>query len=237
MPPQQRPPSPLTVLAEGSIAVTGRLPWSSNATFLTSVALGGTTLAAVYKPLRGERPLWDFPGGLYTREVAAYRVSEALGWRRVPETIARDDGPLGPGSLQRFVPSDFTQHYFTLIDNVAHHDALRTIAVLDLVLNNADRKAGHCLLGNDGQVWAIDNGLSFHVAPKLRTVIWDFAGDEVPAALASDLERLVAAPPDLNGLIGEAERAALVRRAAAVARMGTLPDPDPERRPYPWPMV
>ncbi|MGH9101588.1 MAG: SCO1664 family protein, partial [Acidimicrobiales bacterium] len=165
----------------------GRMPWSSNATFLVSCTLGGVEMAAIYKPSRGERPLWDFPGGLDRREAAAYELSQLLGWDMVPETVLRGDGPLGPGSLQRFVEADFSQHYFTLVEDASHGEALRRIACFDLVANNADRKSGHCLLGTDGQIWAIDNGLCFHDQPKLRTVMWDFAGEPIPPAMLEDL--------------------------------------------------
>lgn len=215
------------------------MPWSSNATFLVTVCQGGTALDAVYKPVQGERPLWDFAPGLYRREVAAYELSEALGWGIVSETVVRHDAPLGVGSLQRFVAADFSEHYFTLLDDVVHHDALRRIALFDLLINNADRKSGHCLLGEDGRIWAIDHGVAFADHPKLRTVIWDFAGEAVPAELraqvaAVDVEVLL---PRLAGLLDRSEQAALVERLAAGARLASFPDPDPERRPYPWPLV
>ena len=149
---------------------------------------------AVYKPARGERPLWDYPSGLYRRERAVYLVSEALGWGLVPPTILRD-GPMGPGSLQQFVPADFREQYFSLLERPEHHDALRAICLFDLVVNNGDRKAGHCLLGEDGHLWAIDHGLCLHEEPKLRTVIWDFAGEPFPPSAVEDLTRLVVAPP------------------------------------------
>jgi uncharacterized repeat protein (TIGR03843 family) len=213
------------------------MPWSSNATFLATVHAGGLRHSAVYKPHRGERPLWDFPDGLYMREVAAFEVSAALGWGLVPETVLREDAPLGPGSLQRFVEADFEQHYFTLLEDEAWHDDLRRIAVLDLIINNADRKSGHCLLA-EGRIWAIDNGLCFHTSPKLRTVIWDFGGSPVPEALRADARRLSEEPPRALGeLLNAAEIDALARRAAAVARMDRFPDPDPDMRPYPWPLV
>ena len=192
---------------------------------------------AVYKPLRGERPLWDYPRGLYRREVAAWVVSEFLGWGLVPETVVRD-GPLGAGSLQRFVDADFSEHYFTLVEVPDHHDRLREIAVFDLLLNNADRKSGHCLLGQDGGIWAIDNGLSFHVDPKLRTVIWDFAGEPVPDHLLDGIGRLAAGVPGgVARLLDDGEPEALVQRARAVLLHPELPAPHPERRPYPWPLV
>ena len=237
------PAEALEVLAEGQVEVRGRMPWSSNATFLVDVCHDGVTLPAIYKPHRGERPLWDFPDGLHLREVAAYRLSEALGWGVVPETVARTDGPLGPGSLQRFVPADFAQHYFTLLERPELHDALRTICAFDLVANNADRKGGHCLLGEDGRVWGIDNGLCFHVDPGLRTVIWDFAGEPVPDPLLADLDRLVtrAGADDivagLDDLLAPEEVAAMRRRAVFVLRHKRFPDPGPSRRAYPWPLV
>jgi len=227
----------LTLLREGDVELQGRLPWSSNATFLVSMCLDGRTGRAVYKPYRGERQLWDFPDGLFAREVAAFVVSEALGWGLVPETVLRDDGPLGAGSYQRFVEADFEQHYFTLLEEPRHHDALRRVAAFDLLANNADRKSGHCLIARE-RVWAIDHGLCFHVEPKLRTVIWDFAGEPVPPALLTDIERVASgAPKELDGLLSPAEQAAVVARAAAVVRIGRYPDPSPGARPFPWPLV
>lgn len=235
----QRPPpaAALTALATGEIEIEGRLPWSSNGTFLVTVRHGGSAQRAVYKPHRGERHLWDFPDGLYLREVAAYEVSAALGWDIVPETILREDAPLDVGSLQRFVDADFAQHYFTLLDDPAWRSALLRIGVFDLVVNNADRKSGHCLIA-EGRIWGIDNGLCFHVQPKLRTVIWDFGGEPVPDELRPDLARLAAnPPPSLSALLSEPEVEALTRRAALVSRLDCMPDPDPDSRPYPWPLV
>ena len=229
-------PDVLTLLRAGDIAIKGRLPWSSNGTFLVDVCLDGHTSRAVYKPSRGERPLWDYPSGLFRREVAAYVVSEALGWGLVPETIERD-GPLGPGSLQRFVPADFREHYFTLLERPEHHEALRRICVFDLLINNGDRKSGHCLAGEDGRIWAIDHGLCLHDEPKLRTVIWDFAGDAVPDALVEDASLLAASPPaDLDPLLNADELAALVRRATALIRRPVFPEARSSRA-YPWPLV
>ena len=130
------------------------------------------------------------PGGLDRREVAAYELSRALGWDLVPITVLRDDGPLGSGSLQRFVPADFEQHYFTLYEDPARHDELRAICCFDLVGNNTDRKSGHCLGGLDGRVYAIDNALMFHRDFKLRTVIWEFGGEPIPPSLTADVRRL-----------------------------------------------
>ena len=192
----------------------------------------------MYKPGRGERQLWDFPACIYRREVAAYRLSELLGWDIVPETVERDDGPYGPGSLQRFVPADFSQHHFTLVEEPRHHDQLQTICAFDVVANNADRKSGHCLLGEDGRIWGIDNGLCFHPDPKLRTVIWEFAGEPVPAPLLDDLDRLGEAVGDVLGdLLSSPEVAAVRRRAARLVSTGHFPVPDPDTHHYPWPLV
>ena len=230
-------PLALTVLAEGEVEVKGRMPWSSNGTFLVEVSHDGTCQLGVYKPGRGERPLWDFPRGLYRREAAAWVVSDALGWDLVPLTIVRD-GPFGEGSLQQFVPADFEQHYFTLLEDEAHHDALRAICAFDIVVNNTDRKGGHCLLGEDGRIWAIDNGLCFHPDPKLRTVIWDFGGEAVPRRLLDDLGRFAASPPArLGDHLDDEEIAAVVRRAERLCTVGRFPDPHPDHRSYPWPLV
>ncbi|MDP9020439.1 MAG: SCO1664 family protein [Actinomycetota bacterium] len=213
------------------------MPWSSNRTFLVEVSRGDQRMLGVYKPGRGERPLWDFPGTLYRREAAAWALSELLGWGIVPETIVRD-GPLGEGSVQRFVPADFRQHYFTLVEDTAHHDALRAICAFDLLANNADRKSGHCLLGEDGRVWAIDNGLCFHPSPKIRTVIWDFAGEPVPPRLLPDVERLAdGLPGALGDLLSDDEVAGVRRRAEALCRRPVFPTPDPLAHSYPWPLV
>ena len=228
----------MRLLAEGEVEVVGRMPWSSNHTFLTTVVDGDDEIAAVYKPGRGERHLWDFPEGIYKREVAAYELAHALGWDLVPETVDRHDAPLGPGSLQRFVDADFSQHHFTLVEDDSHHDRLRAICAFDIVANNADRKSGHCLLDESGTVWAIDNGLSFHVEPKLRTVIWEFAGERLPGELADDLTRLAASPPEsLRGLLSGREIDAVARRAKALVKAGRFPVPDPDRYHYPWPLV
>jgi uncharacterized repeat protein (TIGR03843 family) len=227
-------------LADGELELLGRIPWASNATVLAKVRHEELEGLAVYKPVRGERPLWDFPTGtLYRREVAAYLVSEQLGWRLVPPTLARD-GPLGVGSVQLYVDADPEVTAFELLS--AEDPALPRIAAFDLVTNNADRKAGHCLAGQDGQVWAIDHGLCFHVQAKLRTVLWDLAGVELEAPVLRDLEGLAAAAAggplgaSLRELLEPAEVAALARRARALVRAGRLPAPRGER-PYPWPLV
>jgi uncharacterized repeat protein (TIGR03843 family) len=229
----------LDVLRTGDVDVLGRMPWSSNATMLVEVTHERGCLRAVYKPRRGERPLWDFPAGLDRREVAAYELSAWLGWDIVPETVLRADGlPFGVGSLQRFVPFDVDAHYFTLLEDPARHPALRTICCFDLLANSADRKGGHCLAGDDGRVWAVDNGLSFHCERKLRTVIWDFGRESVPDDLLVGAVRLAdeGGPEALGDLLDAGERAALVERAASVAVDGTFPVDHTGRR-YPWPLV
>jgi uncharacterized repeat protein (TIGR03843 family) len=223
------------LLRHGEVTVKGRMPWSSNATFLVELILNGTTGQAVYKPGRGERPLWDFPPALYRREVAAYLLSEALGWGLVPLTIERE-GPFGDGSLQQFVPADFEQHYFTLREDRAHHARLKQICLFDLLTNNADRKSGHCLLC-EGTIYAIDNGLTFHEDPKLRTVIWDFGGEPIPAPWLADVERVIAAvPAELRALLDASERRALLKRARTLIDSGRFPTDSSGQR-YPWPLV
>jgi uncharacterized repeat protein (TIGR03843 family) len=219
------------------MVVQGRLPWSSNGTFLVELCLDGENSQAVYKPLRGERPLWDYPPGLYRREVGAWVVSEALGWGLVPETVMRDDGPLGPGSVQRFVHADFEEHYFTLLERPEHHDALKAICTFDMLINNGDRKSGHCLLDEDGRIWGIDHGLCLHAHPKLRTVIWDFEGQPSPDDLLEDVARLSLSPPaGLAGLVTDAELAALATRAAAMVRRPIFPAAR-SARAFPWPLI
>ncbi len=240
MPADERPPATavVTLLAEGEIEVVGRMPWSSNQTFLVTCTSGTEETGAVYKPERGERHLWDFPGGIFRREIAAYRLSAALGWGLVPETISRSDAPFGEGSLQRFVDADFSQHHFTLIEDEGYHHRLKTICAFDVVANNADRKSGHCILGDDGTVWAIDHGLCFHREPKLRTVIWEFAGQDVPTGLLDDLTALDDALPEaLDGLLSPPEIEAVRRRARRLVDRGRFPVPDPDSHCYPWPLV
>lgn len=229
--------SPLDILSTGHIDVEGRMPDSSNGTFLVTVTLGDDSLRAIYKPLRGERPLWDFPSGLYKREIAAYRLSEAMGFGLVPLTIERD-GPAGVGSLQQFVEADFREHYFTLFESRPQlHDQFRRLAAFDIVANNTDRKSGHCLVDADERVWAIDNGLCFSADFKLRTVIWEFGGEFVPDDVLESVRRIASAPPiDVVALLDDDEVSAMVERAEMLAEGGMFPI-DPTGRRYPWPIV
>jgi hypothetical protein len=232
-------------LLEAPIEVLGLLPYSSNHTFLVRlgpIAEAGGGLA-VYKPARGERPLYDFPDGtLHRREVAAYEVSRALGWDLVPPTVVRNDAPLGLGSLQLYVDHDPEQHYFSLL--TGRRRFFKRLAVFDILCNNADRKAGHCLLDGDGRIWAVDHGLTFHPHPKLRTVIWDFAGLRVPArdreAVAAMAARLAqAGSPVLSRLpelLSEVEVAALKDRAKALSQPCDYPAPNSDWS-FPWPLL
>jgi hypothetical protein len=227
----------LEVLANGAIEVVGRIP-SSNLCLLVEVTDAGRSEFAVYKPQTGERHLWDFDPGLHRRERAAYVLSEWLGWGLVPATVVRGDGPLGVGSLQRYVDADTTVHYFTLDPSHPGLAApLRAMAVFDVVANNADRKAGHVLLDADGRVWGIDHGLCFAAPVKLRTVIWDFADEPVPDELLAGLARLThGTPAELAELLEQQELDALRTRARLLLRAGRLPVDDTGRR-VPWPMV
>ena len=227
-------------LEAAELEVVGRMRYSSNATFLVEAKIDGMELAAIYKPRRGERPLWDFPQGtLCQREVAAYELSDALGWGIVPLTLLRD-GPLGIGAVQRFVVHDPDEHFFTLRDE--HEDRFREFAWFDVLLNNTDRKGGHCLHDSVNDVIVgIDHGLAFHEDWKLRTVIWDFAGERLPAAAADDVCRVIADIESgplgarLGALLDADELDAIVRRAQVLLARG-LPLPD-DWHSTPWPLV
>jgi uncharacterized repeat protein (TIGR03843 family) len=229
------------VLTTGTLDVVGRVAWSSNAALLVTVEHEGEEMLGVYKPRQGERPLWDFPDGtLCRREVATYRVSEALGWDIVPTTVLRD-GPYGLGMVQRFVEHDPDDHYFTLLEH--HADEFLRFAVFDVIVNNADRKGGHCLCEmTTGRIYGIDHGLTFHVGPKLRTVIWDFAAERVPGDLLADVERFRASldaetGTSLRELLHAVEIDALVRRVDALLEDPRLPEPDDGYHSVPWPLV
>ena len=229
------------VLARGELEVLGRMPWASNATLLAMASADGVEVQAIYKPRRGERPLWDFPSGtLCQREVATYELSDALGWGLVPPTVLRD-GPLGVGMVQRFVDHDPEEHYFTLLEE--HAERFRQFAVFDVLANNADRKGGHCLRAKqDSHIWGIDHGLTFHIADKLRTVIWDFAGEPIPQDMIATLE---CALDEMHGplrarlehLLAPAEVDAIEHRAEYLLRFRKFPIPDEGYHHVPWPLV
>jgi uncharacterized repeat protein (TIGR03843 family) len=232
----------LDLLAHGEMELQGLLP-GSNYAFLVTVRDADLQGLAVYKPQRGERPLWDFPQGtLCLREYAAYLVSAALGWGFVPPTVLRQ-GLHGLGVVQLYVAVDPEANYFTLRDRYSHD--FQRLAAFDVLVNNTDRKAGHCLLGTDGRIWSIDHGVTFHAQPKLRTVIWDFRGQPIPADILADLrafQQRLAQPKDplvviLGKLLSPQERRALRQRLKGLLTRGTFPQPAGDRPSIPWPPV
>ena len=229
---------------------------SSNYVFFASLThpdLGAGT--GVYKPRRGEQPLRDFPDGLYEREIAAFELSRLLGWDLVPPTTERS-GAHGVGSMQLFIEHDPSEHYFALRDRHDLDEQLVRFAVFDLIANNADRKGGHLLLDPGGRVWGIDNGLCFHAQPKLRTVIWDYAGTAIPEPWLEDIRRVCAmieasievgaeaedavsnaATAAFRTRIAPRELAALLRRSRALLEEPVLPEMYTDYRCVPWPMI
>ncbi len=227
----------LEVLQAGELDIEGRMPWSSNATFLVNVCLDDVDAQAIYKPMRGERPLWDFEPGLHRRELAAYHLSEAMGLDLVPPTIIRD-GPLGEGSLQWFVDADHQQHYFTIHEARPElHDTLRGVAAFDLLANNTDRKSGHVLIDGDDHIWGIDHGLCFAADFKLRTVVWEFGGETIPDALLDAVRPIATSVPlAVATLLDDDEVVAVQERAQWVLDHPVFPV-DTSGRRYPWPLV
>lgn len=247
---EMTPDDVLRVLQKGTVEIEGLLPWSSNYAFLVRVCEDSLEVGAVYKPERGERPLWDFPQGtLCLREQAAYIVSEALGWHIVPPTALRD-AQHGLGTVQLFINHDPARHYFTIEGDAALRSQLQRIALMDILINNADRKAGHVLIEEDGdprdpvRLWGIDHGICFHVEPKLRTVIWEFAGMPIPTEMKGELAafraRLVNESDTLSAVLGKllsaVEIEALRRRLNRLIDRAVFPQPGAGRH-YPWPPV
>ena len=232
-------------LASATVTDGARIPYASNYVFLLELQHDDAPILgyAVYKPGKGENPLWDFPPNLYRREVAAFRLSAALGWNLIPPTIEREAGmEYGVGSLQSYIPTDYTCTFFELREQYA--DDMRRFALFDWLSNNADRKGGHILKGVGDHLWGIDNGLSFHQEEKLRTVIWDYAGDQIAPELISDVEELILTLSEegettaaLSELLSEGEIDVLRRRAELVIAERKLPEPPLGRRSYPWPLV
>lgn len=228
----------LAVLSQGEITACDSLPWGSNYSFAVALACPGQgECVAVYKPRRGEAPLWDFPSGtLYRREYAAYLLSRRLGWPRIPPTVVRA-GPHGVGSVQLYVPPVEKFHLQQL--RVEHTDDLQRMALFDVITNNADRKAGHCLLDRLGRLWGIDHGLTFNTDPKLRTVIWDFSGQPVPPELIRQLEALCERPledevrAELGAWISRRELDTFYRRVEQMALTAVFPELDSYRN-IPW---
>ena len=234
----------LALLTEGELSIVGRLLEASNATFYCAVRRpeskpgAGRIASCVYKPIRGERPLYDFPDGtLARREVGAFAVSEASGWDAIPPTVLRD-GPFGPGMVQLWMEVDPAVDVSSLID--ADLVPLRRMAVLDAVLNNADRKGGHLLPLLDGRILGVDNGLCFAVEPKLRTILWRWRGMPLDDAEVAGLERLAAAMSgELGARLGELlspeELQAACDRLDALLTKRRFPRPDRNRPAIPWP--
>lgn len=233
----------LKCLQSGEITVEGRFMWGSNYTFLCQIQDEVCDLRAVYKPTRGERPLWDFPSeSLANREVAAYLVSEAGEWHMVPPTVLREDGPAGTGSLQLFVDHDPEHHYFNF--SAEEKERLEPVVLFDVVINNTDRKGGHIILDNDNHIWLIDHGVCFHIQPKLRTVVWDFAGRPIAeknlqqiVALKEKLAPGQAAREELSHHLTSKEVDAMIFRIDRLLRAGVFPRPSDDRYSYPWPPV
>ncbi len=244
---ERRPVNPpeeaaLGILNDGEVVGGYRVASGSNYTFMVHLDAGpGEYLPAIYKPRDGERPLWDFPSGsLYKRECAAFLVSRELGWPKVPPTVVRD-GPYGVGSMQLYADSDHGQSYFDLVET--RKDEFAPFAAFDVLANNADRKAGHCLLGRDGTIRSIDHGLTFHEESKLRTVMLEFWGAEVPADLVEDMKSLLdglKAPSgfatSLAELLSQSEIDALTERLEGLIAEPVIPVLD-SRWNVPWPLV
>ncbi|MCY3692589.1 MAG: SCO1664 family protein [Chloroflexota bacterium] len=226
-------PSDLDLLSRGEFLSWELTPHGSNYTFLAELELDGRNGHAIYKPRKGEIPLWDFPSGtLFKRECAAYLLSRILGWDFIPLTVIRD-GPHGIGSAQLFVDHDPKENYYTISrDSLDESDAdqLRMMCCFDLVANNTDRKANHVLRGYDGKLWGIDQGLTFHADTKIRTVIWDFGEEPIPDRLLEPLRRLcgqLLAPTgdvaELLTLLDAEEGRALMQRLQWVLQEGVFP--------------
>lgn len=233
----------LELLKHGTIEIEGVVQWSSNYTFVARVHDDVGETYAIYKPARGERPLWDFDEGtLCKREVAAYLLSALLGWPNIPPTVLRRDAPQGIGSLQLYIEAEEREHFFTL--RADYRDEMKRIAIFDALTNNTDRKSGHVLLGRDGKVWAIDHGVTFHEDPKLRTVIWDFVGQPIPEELIRDLcdlqekflhrdERL----KELREYLSPSEVTAMRGRLNELIGARVFPDLPTDWPHIPWPPV
>jgi len=245
----EKPTEPITfervleILEKGKVDEEhGAIRWSSNYTFLVTVKHDDTEIMAVYKPRRGERPLWDFPDGtLCQRERASFLTSETLGWKLVPPTVLRD-GPHGIGSFQFYIHHDPDVNYFSFDESALPQ--LKQLALFDFLVNNADRKGGHCLMDDQKHIWGIDHGLTFNNVHKLRTVIWNFADKPISPTLVEDVEALCHKLGDMEseyckalcGLINDAEIKAFERRVHRVLETKTYPTPGPGPN-YPWPPV
>jgi uncharacterized repeat protein (TIGR03843 family) len=245
----------LALLTSGDMKSLGLLPWGSNYTFLTEIENPRTRhlpedddaredLLAVYKPRRGEAPLWDFPNGtLCMREYGAFLVAQQLGWRIVPPTVMRD-GEHGFGSVQLYINNDEDQHYFTFRNDAGCREQLQRICVFDLITNNADRKSGHCIRDTRGHVWGIDHGICFNADYKLRTVIWDFASEPICDEMLTDVAGLRRALDPAQGfgkamrkLLDRDEVQAFEKRIDGLLKIKVFPSPNRYERSVPWPPV
>lgn len=231
------------LLTRGEIEMQGMVPWSSNYTYVVSVKHRDRQAYAIYKPQCGERPLWDFEDGtLCKREVAAYELSEFLGFPNIPVTVLREDAPQGLGMVQEFVDHKRRENFFTVRDK--HRAEMQGIAVFDALVNNTDRKGGHILVDQNGVVWTIDHGVTFHEDPKLRTVIWDFVDEPIPEALCKQLDKLRAAlktnepiRAKLDLLLARSELRALNARLNELLQTRVYPSPPDDWPHIPWPPV
>jgi len=230
-------PNLRTALTNGTYELRGQFMLGSNYTFLVDVHHEGETFQAVYKPSKGEQPLWDFPDNtLSLREVAAFQLSEALGLDIVPFTIYREDGPHGPGSLQQYIEYDVEYHYFNF--TVEDRQALRPIVLFDILANNADRKGSHVFFEEGTRhLYAIDHGICFHEEHKLRTVLWDFAGQAIPEELLAPLSSTGIWPALFEPYLSPEEISALLLRAEELCESKTFPRPLQGRRAYPYPPI
>ncbi|MDO5683940.1 MAG: SCO1664 family protein [Propionibacteriaceae bacterium] len=248
------------IFADGDLELTGRLVQASNATFFCELTSAAGVLSCVYKPVRGERPLWDFPDGtLAEREVAAYRISAAAGFDVVPATVLID-GPMGPGSLQAWIDVDDDADpvvdlvrsgrtppgWFDVVEGLDAHERpvtvihrddpqLRRMALFDALINNADRKGAHILVAQDGRIWAVDHGVSLHEEDKLRTVLWGWAGEELTAEEVALVTAALAASSELDEFVTVVEQAAFEARCSQLLLDGMFPLPAGTWPAIPWP--
>jgi len=222
------------VITEGELDVEGRFVDASNATLLAVARLSSQEVKVIYKPVAGERPLWDFPdGNLAQRERAAYLLSEALGLHIVPFTILRE-GPFGVGSVQEWIEMD--EEFDVVAFASADTQELRKMVLLDAIINNTDRKYGHILVDSHGSVFGCDHGVTFHSDPKLRTVLWQWAGDEFTTEEISVLKKSIEiAESILSDLITKEEIQALLQRSSEMIESGRFPYPSEEWPAIPWP--
>jgi uncharacterized repeat protein (TIGR03843 family) len=223
----------------GELELKGQFTLGSNYTFLVTIKYENNEVPAVYKPQKGEQPLWDFPENtLAGREVAAYLVSEELEWGLVPYTIFREDGPFGPGSLQRYVEYNPNYHYFNF--KPADKQKLRPVVLFDYLTNNADRKGSHIFFEKSTRhLYAIDHGLCFNVEDKLRTVIWDFAGEAIPEEFQSGIQKLTSLSTSLQDelarFLNQDELQAIQQRADSLLQATAFPLQPADRRAFPYP--